>query len=432
MESVTKSSVEVVNVKVIAEAIANAFRIAIAPRRGAAFISLPQNILNELTSAEVIKPAAAVIYGRGEDLDIENIALMIQQAKRPVLLLGGDASLSQNAKAIRSLLSKVTLPTVSTFQSAGVVSRDLIDCFAGRVGLFRNQPGDHLLNKADLIITVGFNRVEYDPEVWHAENNSNIIHIDYNEAPLNSSYQPAIQLLGAIDKNIYALAEKLNVDDSKKYLKQVQPLHDELNQAIKGENRTQIAGLIHPLDFIHQLRNNIDDEATVICDVGSIYMWMARYFLSFRPHQLLFSNGQQTLGIALPWAMAANFANTSKQVISMSGDGGFLFSAMELETAVRNQHKFVHFVWRDGCYNMVMEQEKMKYKRRSGVDFGHVDLEHYANAFGAKGMVMESAQQIPEILQQAQTLKVPLLVDVPINYQDNPDLFKVSKPFEIN
>ena len=113
---------------------------------------------------------------------------------------------------------------------------------------------------------------------------------------------------------------------------------------------------MHPLRFIHDLREYADDDTLIISDVGTHYMWLARYFWNYKPRHLLFSNGQQTLGVALPWAIGAHFANPQQKVISISGDGGFLFSAAELETAVRLGANLVHIVWRDGAYNMVKEQ----------------------------------------------------------------------------
>ena len=174
-----------------------------------------------------------------------------------------------------------------------------------------------------------------------------------------------------------------------------------------------------------QLREAIDDETTVVCDVGSIYMWMARYFLAYRPHGLLFSNGQQTLGVALPWAAANKLCEPERRVVSMSGDGGFLFSVMELETAVREKLDFVHFVWRDGTYDMVAEQEIMKYGRPSGVAFGDVDLVSLAKAFGASGFALEDPADFPRLMKDAFACKVPVLVDIPIDYSDNRALFEV-------
>lgn len=139
--------------------------------------------------------------------------------------------------------------------------------------------------------------------------------------------------------------------------------------------------LIHPLQFIRTLRSLIDDNVTVTCDVGSHYIWMARYFRSYEPRRLLFSNGMQTLGVALPWGIAATLVNPGQKVVSISGDGGFLFSSMELETAVRLNSPLVHIVWRDGTYDMVAFQQQIKYGRTSGVKFGDVDVVKYAESF---------------------------------------------------
>ena len=100
--------------------------------------------------------------------------------------------------------------------------------------------------------------------------------------------------------------------------------------------------------------------------MGSFHLWLARHLYSFKARQILITNGQQTLGVALPWAIAASIVRPADKVLSISGDGGFLFSAMELETAVRLKANIVHMVWIDGTYDMVAVQEKLKYGRPSG------------------------------------------------------------------
>jgi acetolactate synthase-1/2/3 large subunit len=94
--------------------------------------------------------------------------------------------------------------------------------------------------------------------------------------------------------------------------------------------------------------------------MGSFHLWMARHLYSFRARQILISNGQQTLGVALPWAIAATLVRLAEKVLSISGDRGFLFSAMELETAVRLQSNLVHMIRIDGTYDMVATQERQK------------------------------------------------------------------------
>jgi len=422
MRPVTKNSVEVYDACTIPEVIANAFRTAIAPMAGACFISIPQDILHEKTDALVIPSVKQIRYGEAHQSDLLAAINLLNQAKYPVLLLGQEASRLENTKAIRTLLAKTALPTVSTFQGAGVVSRELVHCFAGRVGLFRNQPGDELLKKADVILTIGFNPVEYDSEIWNVEKNKKIIHLNYTQASLHETYQPVYQLLGDIDANVNVLQNLLSPAMHENNAKHVQPYHEKLQKIISSQSISK-SHLMHPLHFIHDLRESIDDDTYVVSDIGTCYMWMARYFLSYEPHHLLFSNGQQTLGVGLPWAMGVNFADPGKKVISISGDGGFLFSAMELENAVRQKHRFVHCVWSDGSYNMVKEQELMKYHRKSGVDFGAVDLVDFASAFGAKGYQLKNPSEFKMLLKEAFAQPVPVLIDIPIDYSDNPKLF---------
>ncbi len=140
--------------------------------------------------------------------------------------------------------------------------------------------------------------------------------------------------------------------------------------------------------------------------------------------QVLISNGQQTLGVALPWAIVATLVRPSEKVLSISGDGGFLFSAMELETAVRLQSHLVHMIWIDGTYDMVAVQEEQKYGRRSGTEFGQVDPVKYAEAFGARGFMIQSPTQITSVLKQAFDTPGPVLVGIHVDYRDNHKLFE--------
>jgi acetolactate synthase-1/2/3 large subunit len=158
--------------------------------------------------------------------------------------------------------------------------------------------------------------------------------------------------------------------------------------------------------------------------MGSFHLWMARHLYSFRARQVLISNGQQTLGVALPWAIAATLVRPAEKVLSISGDGGFLFSAMELETAVRLQSNLVHMIWTDGMYDMVAVQEELKYGRPSGAKFGPVDPVKYADAFGAHGFTIQSPDQISSVLQKAFDTPGPVLIGVHVDYRDNRKMFE--------
>ena len=147
---------------------------------------------------------------------------------------------------------------------------------------------------------------------------------------------------------------------------------------------------------------------------------------------MLISNGQQTLGVGLPWAIAACLVRPGEKVISISGDGGFLFSANELETAVRLKCNLVHLVWIDGAYDMVRFQEMAKYGRASGVDFGPVDVVRFAEAFGARGLRIETPDEITPTLRKALEMEGPVVVGIPVDYRDNHRLMEIVHPNVLN
>lgn len=106
------------------------------------------------------------------------------------------------------------------------------------------------------------------------------------------------------------------------------------------------------------MQDIVNNDVTLTVDMGSFHIWIARYLYSFRARQLMISNGQQTMGVALPWAIGARLVNPGRKVVSVSGDGGFLQSSMELETAVRLNANVLHIIWVDNAYNMVAIQEE--------------------------------------------------------------------------
>lgn len=435
LEPITKYSAEVHDPNTLSETVANAYRLAKSGKPGASFISIPQDVTDSPVSVKAIKPLSAPKLGSASVLDINYLAQAINNAVLPVLLLGNGASSEGVTAAVRRLLDAVKLPVVETFQGAGIVSRELEDeTFFGRVGLFRNQPGDMLLKRADLVVAIGYDPIEYEARNWNAEISARIIVIDVEQAEIDTYFQPERELIGDMAHTLDLLLPAIKgyelPEGSKEYLKGLRNNIENVSD-VKFD-RDSAHGLVHPLDLIDVLQENTTDDMTVTVDVGSHYIWMARYFKSYEARHLLFSNGMQTLGVALPWAISAALLRPNTKVISVSGDGGFLFSAQELETAVRLHLPIVHIIWNDGKYNMVEFQEEMKYGRSSGVDFGPVDFVKYAESFGAKGYRVDSKDSFEETLKQAliDAENGPVLIDVPIDYKDNVTLGETILPDE--
>ena len=146
-------------------------------------------------------------------------------------------------------------------------------------------------------------------------------------------------------------------------------------------------------------------------------------FAGYQPRRVLFSNGQQTLGVALPWAMAAAMVRPGTQVVSISGDGGFLFSAQELETATRLGLHFTHIILRDNGYDMVAFQEIAKYGRSSGVQLGDYDITHTRQHSAPTESESPAWTSSTTPLKQSLTDTGITIIDVPVDYSRNTELF---------
>lgn len=428
---ITKFSAEINSPESVSEVIANAFRAAESGRPGAAFVSAPKDIMVGTAKGDVLTPTVPGILGPADADAIHSAARLISNAKQPVLLLGLLASQRCAAQAIRELLAKTKLPVVCTYQGAGVVPRELFDRFGGRVGLFHTQPADKLLDAADVVLAVGYNPIEYEPGLWNHGTNRNLIHLGVVPADIDKDYRPQLELTG----NIAATIEQLTTRLEGKKLPANSELLAEIAQdrALFAQRAASLNGApIHPMRLVKELQILLSDDMTLCLDMGSFHIWLARYLYSFRARQILMTNGQQTLGVAFPWAIAASLVRPHEKVISVSGDGGFLFSAMELETAVRLRCNLVHLVWIDGHYDMVAFQEVAKYGRTSGVDFGPVDVVRFAEAFGAKGLRIETPDQISSTIKKALAMQGPVIVGVPVDYRDNHQFMEIVHPSALN
>ncbi len=421
---VTQYSAEVDSAESVSEVLTNAFRSAESDRPGAAFVSLPMDIMVGTAKCEVLIPPSYSGTGPADTAAIKEAARLINEAKRPVVLLGLLASKPPNATAVHEFVESAKLPVIGTFQAAGAVSADLFSNFGGRVGQISNQPGDEILSAGDLLITIGYDPVEYWPSLWNKGLKRPIVHIDALPADIDNSYSPAVELLGDIAATLRLLTPILSrtaPDPSvKRLLDKIAAEREELARSSAALNGIPV----HPLRLVVELQKILTPDTTLCLDMGSFHLWMARHLYSFRARQILISNGQQTLGVALPWGIAATLVRPNEKVLSISGDGGFLFSAMELETAVRLRSNLVHMILIDGRYDMVAAQELLKYGRPSGTDFGPVDPVRFAEAFGAKGFMAHSPDEISIVLKQAFDIPGPVLVGLHIDNRDNRKLFE--------
>lgn len=422
---VTKFTAESTCVDDVSELITNAFREAQQEPRGAAAVMVPADVAGSETSAPLLEFPDPAPLGPASQALVDKAKERIENAKLPVLLVGMRGAGESAVREFRQLVKTTNLPVVETFQGAGVISRELENNFLGRVGLFKNQPGDVLLNKADLIISVGYDSVEYDPRVWNFNGQHDIIHIDSIQADIDTHYRPTLELVGDISGTLHELnsvMDPIDVEETERSF---------IDRRLEALARTQRQGAVqatsdsgvNPARLVLTLRELItDDKTTVAADIGTHSIYLARYFRTYEPRTLLFSNGQQTLGVALPWAIAAALVNRDHPVVSVSGDGGFLYSAQELETATRLGLHLVHVIMRDNSYDMVKFQQENKFGRPSAVELGDYDAVKYAEAFGAKGYRVHTLEDFSTAFSKAMEDDGVSIVDVSVDYTDSVSL----------
>eukprot|EP00889_Picochlorum_renovo_P004952 jgi/Picre1/31982/NNA_007330.t1 len=252
--------------------------------------------------------------------------------------------------------------------------------------------------------------------------------------PVVSTFQD-IEVVGSIAESLRELTSRLTLSASlspheNEHLIEAKKLRDEF---LEGMEVKHVDGLVHPLDIVSGLQKVSDesDDVTYFVDMGSFHIWIARYLVVHRPRQLVNTNGQQTLGVALPWAMSAAFdakkngTDMTEKLISVSGDGGFLFSAAELDTAVRYDLNFVHIIFDDMCYNMVKVQQEKKYHGKScAVNLGAVDFVKFAESMGATGFKVTDAKEVYPTIIKAIGIKGPVVIQIMVDYSDNGTLFE--------
>ena len=427
LKPVTKYSVTVGSPEQVSEVMANAFRAAENGRPGAAYINLPKDVMASPCRHDPLPMPAFSGLGPADGKAITEAAALINAADNPVVLLGMLASRPANAKVLQAFLIKSNLAVVGTFQAAGAVGALSFENFGGRVGQLANQPADLLLDAADLVITVGYDPVEYWPPEWNAKTDRKIIHIDVASADLDNCYRPYVELTGDIGQTLDALTPQIRRSTKSALSATMLAAIAEERDHLAEESAKRGGTPIHPLRLVHELKHLLSSDVTVCLDMGSFHLWIARHLYSFRPRQVLITNGQQTLGVALPWGIAGSIVRPSEKILSISGDGGFLYSAMELETAVRLKANLVHMVWIDGTYDMVATQERLKYGRASGIDFGPIDYLKYAEAFGATGLMIKTPDDVGPVMKKAFNTPGPVIVGVHVDYRDNHLLFEMMK-----
>ena len=407
----TKWNTRVETAGVIPEVIRKAFKLAESEKPGACHIEVPEDVAREATDGAPLSTERARRPSPDRQA-LETAARLIDAASFPLIFAGNGVIRGQASHELRKFARAHGIPVAHTFMAKGSMPYDDDLCLLS-VGL---QARDYIscgFDKADLIIAVGYDPVEYAPKFWNPERKKSIVHIDFTPAEVDSFYQPAVEVVADVREAIELLGGLVK---SQKDPSPYQTLRRYiLSELAEGADDADFP--LKPQRVLRDLRAVMGREDILISDVGTHKLWIARTFPAYEPNTVLISNGYAAMGFALPAAIAAKLVHPERQVVAVSGDGGFLMNSQELETACRLRLPVVNVIFRDGGYNLIQWKQQTHLGRESGVKFGNPDFVALAAAFGAKGFRVESARDLRPILTQALAHPGPSVVDVPIDYE---------------
>jgi acetolactate synthase-1/2/3 large subunit len=284
----------------------------------------------------------------------------------------------------------------------------------GTVGL---QSHDYVacgFDRADVIICVGYDMIEYHPQLWNKEKNTKIIHLDPSPAEVDEYYILECGVVGDIGAALNGIAAEATPRPGSQVTGLRETIVEELTAHATDDSFPMV-----PQRIVLDLREALEPEDIVVSDVGAHKMWMARMYQAERPNTCIISNGFASMGIGLPGAIAAKLAYPDRTALTVTGDAGFLMNSQEIETALRIGVAIIILVWNDSKYGLIKWHQDRRFGRDTQIDFNNPDLVKYAESFGAKGYRVESAGDLLPMLKQAITDDTVVLIDCPVDYSEN-------------
>ncbi|HET9493975.1 MAG TPA: acetolactate synthase large subunit [Chloroflexia bacterium] len=432
LRPITKWNARVERPDALPEVVRKAFRLARLEKPGATHIELPEDVAAMPVAPDLSPmPVRRTTYPQPRSATLEQAAGLLCSARRPLVLAGNGVIRRQAAghgatDALAGFVEQLGIPVTHTFMGKGCL--DYRDPHAlATVGLQRPEAdlaAVPQLAEADLVVTIGYDLVEWPPDLWNPHRDKDIIHVDSTPAEIDGHYLPSIEVVGEIADALSALAhlsrERPHAwwqDDTQKRSPAAGTASAML--AYLQSYASDDAVPMKPQRVIWELRQEMGDDDILISDVGAHKVWLGLCYPAARPNTVVISNGFAAMGIAVPGGLAAKLARPERKVVAVSGDGGFLMNSQELETARRLGAAFVNVVWSDRRYALIEMNQQRRLGRTFGVEFAGPDLVQYTRSFGLPAWRVEQADDFVPLLRQALDAGVPSLIEVPIDHAEN-------------
>jgi len=409
---ITKYSTQVLVPDIVPEVVRKAFKVAQTEKPGCCFIDFPENIAEKQLDAKPIEVQSAYTSAPPEH-KVEQAVKLIANARCPIVLAGNGVIRQGATESLRRFVDVLRIPVANTFMAKGVVPFS-DDLFLGTIGLKARDLPWFAFERADCVICVGYDMVEYPPDMWNPGADKTIIHIDALPAEVDACYRVAVGVLGDIGESLRGIALRTKPRASNPF--------QALRKALVEDRAhyAEDAGFpVKPQKILWDLRQALGPEDIVISDVGAHKMWTSRMYQAAEPNTCIISNGFASMGIGVPGCVAAKLAYPDRKVVTVTGDAGFLMNSQEIETALRMKTPFVVLIWNDSEYGLITWHQLRHFGRPSHIEFKNPDFVKYAESFGAKGYRVEKTSELLPTLKRALADDTVAIIDCPVDYSEN-------------
>lgn len=409
--SVTKWNASIQSAEAVPDLIRKAFKTAEMEKPGATHLELSDEMAIRETSAGPLKVVEVPRAAPDPDA-VRQAAELIRHSSHPLILSGNGVVRKLASFELRRLAAGRQIPVVHTFMGRGAIS-DLSENSLFSIGLpFRDIVMD-AVDQADLVVCVGYDVAEYDPERWNPAGQKTILHVDFLPAEVYRNYQPAVEVVADISASLEALTAELERGACHYEPNWHLGIRSRILEDIKSyrfeDGEFTIPGALNVL------REVMHEEDLLISDVGTHKLWIARNFPVCTPNGCIISNGLASMGIAIPGAVAAWLQNPNRGIVAVMGDGGFLMNSQELETARRLGARFTAIIFNDNDYGQISWKQLRHHDHSTGTRISNPDFVAYVKSFGIEAYRPENAAELRSCLAKAVSGRELCVIEVPVS-----------------
>ncbi|HIV25088.1 MAG TPA: biosynthetic-type acetolactate synthase large subunit [Candidatus Scatomonas pullistercoris] len=411
---ITKYSVIVKDIQVLARTIRKAFRIARSGRPGPVLVDVTKDVtaaMCEYTYMEPEKILPKTDLIRQEDL--EKAARMISASKKPFLFVGGGAAIAGADQEVRELAAKIQAPVCDSLMGKGTFP-GTDETYTGMLGMHGTKASNLGMYACDLVIVLGARFSDRDVgDTKHFANQAKILQIDVDPAEINKNVRVDAEIIGDVKEVLRRLLPMLPEEKHPEWLQEMEALKEKYPMTYHQE------GLSGP-GIVEEIYRVTKGDALICTDVGQHQMWTAQYYKYTKPRTLLTSGGLGTMGYGLGAAMGAKCGRPDKTVINVAGDGCFRMNMNEIATLVRYNIPVVEVVINNHVLGMVRQWQTLFYDKRYSQTIlnDKTDFVKVAESMGAAGMRVTKKEEFAPALEKAISLGVPVVLDCQIDCDD--------------